>query len=41
VIQLSSPDDAASEKKPGRSARSMIQPAPLAQEQRRECGDSV
>ena len=36
AIQLSSPDDAAPEKKPGRSARSMIQPAPLAQEQRRD-----
>jgi hypothetical protein len=34
AIHLSSPDDAAPEKKPGRSARSMMQPAPQAQARR-------
>jgi len=34
AVHLSSPDDAAPEKKPGRSARSMMQPAPQAQARR-------
>jgi len=35
AVHLSSPDDAAPEKKGGRSARSMMQPAPRAQARRR------